>query len=107
VASRLIFIDKGRIAEDGDPQILVKNPPSPRLREFLQHAPMPPALPSRESRFPESSQPRSPDLIFYTYWFDAMEAVPWILLLLATLLPPRFGRDAARRSGRHSGPVQQ
>ena len=37
VASRLIFIDKGRIAEDGDPQVLVKNPPSPRLREFLQH----------------------------------------------------------------------
>ena len=37
VASRLIFIDKGRIAEDGDPQVLVNNPPSPRLREFLQH----------------------------------------------------------------------
>lgn len=37
VASRLIFIDKGRIAEDGNPQELVKNPPSPRLREFLQH----------------------------------------------------------------------
>ena len=37
VASRLIFIDKGRIAEDGDPQMLVNNPPSPRLREFLQH----------------------------------------------------------------------
>ncbi|SQC64604.1 glutamate transport ATP-binding protein [Klebsiella pneumoniae] len=33
----LIFIDKGRIAEDGNPQELVKNPPSPRLREFLQH----------------------------------------------------------------------
>lgn len=37
VASRLIFIDKGRIAEDGNPQELVNNPPSPRLREFLQH----------------------------------------------------------------------
>ncbi|MDH4557071.1 glutamine ABC transporter ATP-binding protein GlnQ [Pseudomonas sp. BN417] len=37
VASRLIFIDKGRIAEDGDPASLVSNPPSPRLREFLQH----------------------------------------------------------------------
>ncbi|PVW65860.1 amino acid ABC transporter ATP-binding protein, partial [Klebsiella pneumoniae] len=23
--------------EDGNPQELVKNPPSPRLREFLQH----------------------------------------------------------------------
>ncbi|KOC92831.1 glutamine ABC transporter ATP-binding protein GlnQ [Winslowiella iniecta] len=37
VASRLIFIDKGRIAEDGDPDTLITNPPSARLREFLQH----------------------------------------------------------------------
>ncbi|AXA67726.1 glutamine ABC transporter ATP-binding protein GlnQ [Pseudomonas oryzihabitans] len=37
VASRLIFIDKGRIAEDGEPRALIANPPSPRLREFLQH----------------------------------------------------------------------
>ncbi|KPA87928.1 ABC-type polar amino acid transport system, ATPase component [Pseudomonas asplenii] len=37
VASRLIFIDKGRIAEDGEPETLIANPPSPRLREFLQH----------------------------------------------------------------------
>ncbi|PWU30969.1 MULTISPECIES: glutamine ABC transporter ATP-binding protein GlnQ [unclassified Pseudomonas] len=37
VASRLIFIDKGRIAEDGEPASLIGNPASPRLREFLQH----------------------------------------------------------------------
>ncbi|MEJ8318800.1 glutamine ABC transporter ATP-binding protein GlnQ [Pseudomonas oryzihabitans] len=37
VASRLIFIDQGRIAEDGEPKALIANPPSPRLREFLQH----------------------------------------------------------------------
>ncbi|MGX9254778.1 glutamine ABC transporter ATP-binding protein GlnQ [Pantoea ananatis] len=37
VASRLIFIDKGRIAEDGDPDTLISHPPSERLREFLQH----------------------------------------------------------------------
>jgi len=37
VASRLIFIDKGRIAEDGDPDSLISTPPSDRLREFLQH----------------------------------------------------------------------
>jgi len=37
VASRLIFIDKGRIAADGDPDSLISNPPSDRLREFLQH----------------------------------------------------------------------
>lgn len=37
VASRLIFIDKGRIAEDGNPDALISHPPSDRLREFLQH----------------------------------------------------------------------
>ncbi|MDI6633388.1 glutamine ABC transporter ATP-binding protein GlnQ [Pantoea dispersa] len=37
VASRLIFIDKGTIAEDGNPDDLITNPPSDRLREFLQH----------------------------------------------------------------------
>lgn len=37
VASRLIFIDKGHIAQDGDPEELITNPPSERLREFLQH----------------------------------------------------------------------
>lgn len=37
VASRLIFIDKGRIAEDGNLETLITNPPSDRLREFLQH----------------------------------------------------------------------
>ncbi|MBW7984665.1 glutamine ABC transporter ATP-binding protein GlnQ [Enterobacillus tribolii] len=37
VASRLIFVDKGRIAEDGEPDALITAPPSERLREFLQH----------------------------------------------------------------------
>lgn len=37
VASRLIFIDKGRVAQDGNPDSLISNPPSERLREFLQH----------------------------------------------------------------------
>lgn len=37
VASRLIFVDKGRITEDGEPDALITNPPSDRLREFLQH----------------------------------------------------------------------
>jgi len=37
VASRLIFIDKGTIAEDGAPDALITQPPSDRLREFLQH----------------------------------------------------------------------
>ncbi len=31
VASRLIFIDKGRIAEDGDPQVLIKKSAEPAL----------------------------------------------------------------------------
>ncbi|MER1968838.1 glutamine ABC transporter ATP-binding protein GlnQ [Castellaniella sp. GW247-6E4] len=37
VGSRLIFMDQGRIAEDGDPQALLSNPPSQRLKDFLQH----------------------------------------------------------------------
>jgi glutamine transport system ATP-binding protein len=37
VGSRLIFMDRGKIAEDGDPEVLLSNPPSQRLREFLQH----------------------------------------------------------------------
>ncbi|WP_367680678.1 glutamine ABC transporter ATP-binding protein GlnQ [Candidatus Fukatsuia anoeciicola] len=37
VASRLLFIDKGRIIQDGKPDHLISNPSSNRLREFLQH----------------------------------------------------------------------
>ncbi len=37
VASRLIFMDGGRIVEDGKPAELVAAPPSQRLRDFLQH----------------------------------------------------------------------
>ena len=37
VASRLIFIDGGTIAEDGPPDILLNASSNPRLREFLQH----------------------------------------------------------------------
>ncbi|OZI34954.1 glutamine ABC transporter ATP-binding protein [Bordetella genomosp. 10] len=37
VGSRLIFIDGGRVAHDGPPQELLSNPPSQRLKDFLQH----------------------------------------------------------------------
>jgi glutamine transport system ATP-binding protein len=37
VGSRLIFIDDGKVAHDGPPQELLSNPPSQRLRDFLQH----------------------------------------------------------------------
>ncbi|HEY9278968.1 MAG TPA: glutamine ABC transporter ATP-binding protein GlnQ [Eoetvoesiella sp.] len=37
VGSRLIFIDQGKVAEDGPPGELLTNPPSKRLKEFLQH----------------------------------------------------------------------
>lgn len=37
VGTRLIFIDQGKIAEDGPPGELLANPPSQRLRDFLQH----------------------------------------------------------------------
>ncbi len=37
VGTRLIFIDQGKIAHDGPPEELLSNPPSQRLRDFLQH----------------------------------------------------------------------
>ena len=37
VGSRLIFMDGGKIAEDGDPATLLSQPPSQRPRDFLQH----------------------------------------------------------------------
>ena len=35
--SRLLFMDGGRIAEDGHPETLLKSPTTERLKEFLQH----------------------------------------------------------------------
>jgi ABC-type polar amino acid transport system ATPase subunit len=35
VASRVIFIDKGKIQEDKPPQEFFANPENPRLRDFL------------------------------------------------------------------------
>ena len=35
VASRVIFIDKGVVAEDETPEELFSNPKSERLKEFL------------------------------------------------------------------------
>ncbi len=37
VASRLIFMDEGRILHDGDPKPLFAEPPSDRFRDFLRH----------------------------------------------------------------------
>jgi glutamine transport system ATP-binding protein len=37
VGSRLIFIDGGKVAHDGPPTELLSNPPSQRLKDFLQH----------------------------------------------------------------------
>jgi len=37
VGSRLIFIDGGKVAHDGPPAELLSNPPSQRLKDFLQH----------------------------------------------------------------------
>jgi glutamine transport system ATP-binding protein len=37
VGSRLIFIDQGKIAEDGSPGELLSRPPTQRLKDFLQH----------------------------------------------------------------------
>ncbi len=35
--SRLLFMDEGRIAEDGDPETLLRRPSSERLKNFLRH----------------------------------------------------------------------
>ena len=37
VGSRLVFMDQGKIAEDGPPEVLLDQPPTQRLRDFLQH----------------------------------------------------------------------
>ncbi|MGO7668422.1 glutamine ABC transporter ATP-binding protein GlnQ [Rhizobium ruizarguesonis] len=37
VGTRLIFMENGNIAVDGDPAVLLDKPENPRLREFLQH----------------------------------------------------------------------
>ena len=37
VGTRLIFMENGKIAVDGDPVRLLDNPENPRLQEFLQH----------------------------------------------------------------------
>ncbi len=37
VASRLIFMDEGRILHDGNPKTLFQDPPSDRFRDFLRH----------------------------------------------------------------------
>ena len=35
VASRILFMDEGRIAEEGPPEQIFDNPKNPRTREFL------------------------------------------------------------------------
>ena len=37
VGTRLIFMENGKVAVDGWPQDLLKDPDNPRLKEFLQH----------------------------------------------------------------------
>jgi glutamine transport system ATP-binding protein len=37
VGTRLIFMDHGKISVDGHPREVIENPPSDRLKDFLQH----------------------------------------------------------------------
>lgn len=37
VGTRLIFMENGHVAIDGDPGALMENPSNPRLRDFLKH----------------------------------------------------------------------
>ena len=36
IATRIVFIDKGRIIEEGTPKEFFENPKTPRVREFLK-----------------------------------------------------------------------
>ena len=38
VADRVVFFDKGVIAESGNPEEVFQSPKSPRLKEFLSHS---------------------------------------------------------------------
>jgi len=37
VGTRLIFMEHGKISVDGNPVEVITNPPSDRLKNFLQH----------------------------------------------------------------------
>ena len=37
VGTRLIFMEHGKISVDGNPRAVIENPPSDRLKDFLQH----------------------------------------------------------------------
>ncbi len=37
VGTRLIFMEHGKIAVDGDPREVIDNPPNPRMKDFLSH----------------------------------------------------------------------
>ncbi len=69
VASRLIFIDKGRIAEDGDPQVLVKTHQARVYANSCSTSPdIPPGSPYTGSRFrfPDTSHAASLAISLYT-----------------------------------------
>ena len=36
IASRVVFLDQGRILEEGPPEQIFRHPKEPRTREFLQ-----------------------------------------------------------------------
>ena len=37
VGTRLIFMEHGKIAVDGDPRDVIDNPPNDRMKDFLRH----------------------------------------------------------------------
>ncbi len=69
VASRLIFIDKGRIAEDGDPQVLIRTHRASACRNFCSTSLNFSASLSRKGGTPDSSHLKSPLPSIYTYLF--------------------------------------
>ena len=36
IATRIVFIDEGRIIEEGEPEVFFSHPKTPRVQEFLE-----------------------------------------------------------------------
>ena len=91
VASRLIFIDKGRIAEDGDPQVVDQEPAEPALAGIFAArllTSLPPFHPKgRHTRFLSFKiAPPPASILIFLLCFLTGGVMRWILFILFCLL---------------------
>jgi ABC-type glutathione transport system ATPase component len=85
VASRLIFIDKGRIAEDGNPQELVKTRQARVCANSCSTSPDPQRLSLAGEPLSRHPLPFRQRLLYLPVYVATEVPMPWILLLLAAL----------------------